>query len=170
MTSEQKWNILLRHPLSVDEPTHSIILEIGRESGMNRLHCILKSVDRSIDRIRDRDIWQRIFLVVYWLILVLLRLEKVDNFPKNPARSRRSTDSLHIFSIFIADPDRDQIVLCEADRPVITEISRCPSLYEDETIWKIQNRIDRKTSDFRVSIGENRYDHIDILRIGACDT
>lgn len=79
--------------------------------------------------------------------------------------SGRTTHSFHIFSTLISCPYTYEIVVSESESPVITEISRCPRLHEDISIFEIECRVYREATEFRISIGEYGDDHISIFRI-----
>ena len=97
-------------------------------------------------------------------------LESVDDPSKYLSSSGRPTHSLHIFSVFIACPDADHIMVCEAESPVISEIPRCSGLPGDPPIRKIKRRIERKFWKLRIAVRKDRRDHIGIFLVDFSHT
>lgn len=61
-------------------------------------------------------------------------------------------------------------MICESYRPIITEIPRCSCLHRDFSISEIECGIEREISDFCITIGENRYNHICIYAVSLLCT
>lgn len=104
-------------------------------------------------------------LVGEWFRILSGRFEGVDDATENLTSPGRSTDSFHILTTLIPCPDPNHIVRCKSDRPVVPEIPRGSGLDRDEPIREIKRGIERKTSEFRITIGENGVDHVGVFWI-----